>query len=174
MLYETDQSSTQVRKVGQARVFGLVCFSCDSWICIRKLPMCLNTHWRRVQKGWSQVFLTGSQWQDQRTQTQGFPSEHQTPFTGRVTKHWHRFPRGVVESPSLEIFTRHQSWTAGSRWPFLTRDIGPNNFKRSLLALTIQLFSSYIKQIWFDAQLWEFSKLVVMYISLLLVTRYNV
>ncbi|KFV76411.1 hypothetical protein N308_05882, partial [Struthio camelus australis] len=26
-------------------------------------------------------------------------------FTVRVTEHWHRLPRAVVESPSLEIFT---------------------------------------------------------------------
>ncbi|KFV85965.1 hypothetical protein N308_06770, partial [Struthio camelus australis] len=25
-------------------------------------------------------------------------------FTVRVTEHWHRLPRAVVESPSLEIF----------------------------------------------------------------------
>jgi len=28
-------------------------------------------------------------------------------FTLRVTEHWNRLPRGVMESPSLEIFKTH-------------------------------------------------------------------
>ena len=28
-------------------------------------------------------------------------------FTVRVTEHWHRLPREVVESPSMKIFKTH-------------------------------------------------------------------
>lgn len=50
-----------------------------------------------------------AQWQDQRKwtqiETQNAPSDHQnTVFTLKMTEHWYRLPRKVVESPSLELF----------------------------------------------------------------------
>ncbi|KFV78208.1 hypothetical protein N308_04669, partial [Struthio camelus australis] len=35
-------------------------------------------------------------------------------FTVRVTEHWKRLPRGVVESPSLEIFKTRLDVTLGN------------------------------------------------------------
>jgi len=35
-------------------------------------------------------------------------------FTVRVTKHWHRLPRQVVDSPSLEIFKSHLEMVLGN------------------------------------------------------------
>ncbi|KFV78399.1 hypothetical protein N308_05559, partial [Struthio camelus australis] len=35
-------------------------------------------------------------------------------FTVRVTEHWHRLPREVVESPSLEIFKSHLDTILGN------------------------------------------------------------
>lgn len=121
---------------------------------------------KRMEPGFSHWLTAARPGAMAHTKAQGVPSKHQkTLFTGRVTKHWHRFPRGVMESPSSEVFTRHQSWMAGSRWPVQRWDIGPNNLKRSLPALTILLFSNCIKKIEFDVQVWEFRKLVVMPIS---------
>ena len=54
-------------------------------------------------------------------------------FTGRVTEHWHRLPREVAETSSLEIL---KSWLGmvldnGCRWPYLRLLIGPDHLQRS-------------------------------------------
>jgi len=59
-------------------------------------------------------------------------------FTVRVTEHWHRLPREVVESPSFEIFVIWTwSWMTDSRWSCLSRGVGPDDQKMSLPTSTI-------------------------------------
>jgi len=49
------------------------------------------------------------------TETQEVPPEYQKiHFTVRVIKHWNRFPREAVESPSLEIFRSHLDRVLGN------------------------------------------------------------
>ncbi|KAK4830127.1 LOW QUALITY PROTEIN: hypothetical protein QYF61_008554 [Mycteria americana] len=54
-------------------------------------------------------------------------------FTVRVTKHWHRLPREVLESPSLEIFKSLMDMVL-SNWlcPCLSRGVGPDDLQRWL------------------------------------------
>lgn len=52
-------------------------------------------------------------------------------FIVSVTKPWNRLPKVVMESPSLKILKSHwdMSWAAGSRWLFLSREDGPDDFQ---------------------------------------------
>lgn len=63
------------------------------------------------------------------------------PFsTVGVIEHWHRFPREVVKSPSLEIpkkTTYTWPWATGSRWSCFNRDFGPGDLQKSIPASTI-------------------------------------
>jgi len=54
-------------------------------------------------------------------------------FTVRVTRHWTRLPRKVVESPSSEILKNHPDMILGSRFS----RIGQDNPQRSLPTSTI-------------------------------------
>ena len=55
-------------------------------------------------------------------------------FTLRVTEHWHRLPRGVVESPSMEIFKSRLDMVQGNwlHMALLEQRVGPDDLQRSL------------------------------------------
>jgi len=55
-------------------------------------------------------------------------------FTVRVTEHWHRMPREVAESPSLEIFKSCLAMLLGNqlRVALLEQGAGQHDPQRSL------------------------------------------
>ena len=67
-------------------------------------------------------------------------------FTVRVTEHWHRLPREVVKSSSLEILKKHLDTVLAisSRWSCLSRRVGPDDLQRPLLVSIILLVRYYI------------------------------
>ena len=95
-----------------------------------------------VQCGQSQALFNGD-----RTRGSGhklkhrkFPLNVRKLFLAvRMTKHWHRLHREVMESSSLEIFKTQLETVLGPscRWPSLSRQVEPENFQRSLPTSTI-------------------------------------
>jgi len=65
-------------------------------------------------------------------------SEENYFFAVRVTKHCHRLPREVVDSPSMVIFKSclDMVQTTCSWWLCLSRLGGPDDLQRSLLVYT--------------------------------------
>lgn len=63
--------------------------------------------------------------------------------------HWNKLPRVVVESPSLEISKGIWTWcwASCSKWPFLTREVGPDDLQWSLQASCILWFCEKNRQI---------------------------
>lgn len=59
--------------------------------------------------------------------------------TVNVIKHWHRLPREVLESPSLEILKPAWSWPWATccSWPCLSRGVGLGELKGCLLSSAI-------------------------------------
>ena len=60
-------------------------------------------------------------------------------FTVRVTEQWHRLPREIVDSPSLEIFKSCLDMVLGN-WFYvalLSSGVGPEDLQRSLPTSTI-------------------------------------
>lgn len=55
-------------------------------------------------------------------------------FTVRVTDHWNRLHREVMEHPSLETFKSHlaQIWVMFSKGPCLSGEVGLDDLQRCL------------------------------------------
>ncbi|KAK4816119.1 hypothetical protein QYF61_011355 [Mycteria americana] len=70
-------------------------------------------------------------------------------FTVRVTEHWHRLPRDVMESPSLEILKSHLDAVLGNRlWVALLEQGIPSkcrNTAQSMISSVISIIYCIIR-----------------------------
>lgn len=96
-----------------ASLSGGVCASrrCSAWRGKAQggSHRCIQVPEGRLQRGQSQTHFCGAQHQEKRrwaqSETQEVPLDVGKPsFTVWVTRHWHKLPREVVESPSSDTF----------------------------------------------------------------------
>ena len=92
----------------------------------RRSYQCIWIPEGKVERKWSQALFSDVQWQGKRHKLKHRRfrlniSKHL--FTVRVTEHWHRLSREIMESPSLELFKSCLDTDRATcfRWPCLNK-----------------------------------------------------